>query len=586
MSAVSHIDDATIDGMTEDELVELQGHLEELRRDEIKSRFASFSKNMEVPGVPIKGDDSTSFRRQLAKMNGVVYVDDADGKPQPHYAEKLDPAEHHVLIMDTAQAVIEREMLTPDGEPYDGMMVFLPPGSAKSTYLSMLMPAYFLGKFKNLNVISCSYGQDLANRFSRRARAIVESPSFADIMGVTLLEGSTGVQNWNMSNGSEYRAAGVTAGITGFRADILLIDDPVKGREDADSDVMRDKVWEAFEDDLSTRLKPNGSCIIVQTRWHEDDLSGRLLGPEWRGQSGCWKCTDGKNYYVINLPMICEHPDDLLGREIGPKITPKTMLWPNHFNAREQTLRQAKGDRTWTALYQQRPAAGEGIIILREYWKKFASSVPPECEFVFLTYDTALEDKETDDPSAMTAWGVFHKKIQDPYSADEFKHKHLCMLGAWNERVKAVDLINIVDLHREVFKPDLILIEKRASGHQLIQEMQRRRYPVRAWLPKGPPGAKGKVPRAHQASMMFEAGVVHYMDGPMAQAVIDQCSSFPHAQNDDLVDTVTMATDYLRRHYLIDFVTDELDDDEREERAIHENEERWNKGSRRLYGGA
>ena len=167
----------------------------------------------------------------------------------------------------------------------------------------------------------------------------------------------------------------------------------------------------------------------MQTRWHEDDLSGRLLGPDWKGQSGLWKGTDGKNWFVVNLPMICEHKDDLLGREIGPEVNEHTMLWPEHFMIRDTKLKQAKNDRTWTALYQQRPAAGEGVILLREYWKRWPEEEPPECEYIFLTYDTALEDGQEDDPSAMTAWGVFHRHVQDPWSADEFKHKHLIL--AW-----------------------------------------------------------------------------------------------------------------------------------------------------------
>ena len=140
-------------------------------------------------------------------------------------------------------------------------------------------------------------------------------------------------------------------------------------------------------------------------------------------------------------------------------------------------------------------------------------------------------------------------------------------------------------MHQDMFQPDLILVEKRASGHQLIQELKRRRAPVRAWLPKGPPGARGKVPRAHAASHVLEGGAVWYMDGPITRSVIDQCATFPYGQNDDLVDCVTMATDYLRRHYLVDIPSDELDEEEREQLAIAQNEERWNRGGRRLYGG-
>lgn len=579
------IDLSAIDTMGEGELAELQAHLEAERREHILSRLKYFARHMEIPGAPVKGDETSSFRSQIeANKRGIMKVEDDPGFPQYYYAEKLEPAPHHDLIMDICQDVIEEQMMTPSGEPYDGVLVFVPPGSGKSSYLSMLLPAYYEGRFKNINVIACSYGQDLANRFSRRARAIVDSPVFKEITKTHLLDGSTGVQNWSMANGSEYRAAGVLAGITGFRADVLLVDDPVKGREAADSDIIRDKTWEAFEDDLQTRLKPGGKTVVVQTRWHEDDLSGRLLGETWRGQSGLWKGTDGKNYYVINLPMICEHADDLMGRKIGPEVTPETMLWPEYFDIREQKLKQAKNDRTWTALYQQRPSAGSGNILLRDYWQKWPSDLPPECEYIFLSYDTALEEEEENDDSAMTAWGVFEAKVKDPWGADEFKHRNLIMLGAWNAKVPAVDLLDVIAHHREIFHPDLILVEKRASGHQLIQEMRRRRMPVKAFLPKGKPGAKGKVPRAHAASHTFESGVVYYMDGPIARGVIDQCASFPRGQADDLVDTVTAAIEYLRRSYLVDLVSDEPDGYERHEADVERVEKDWERRGRRLYG--
>jgi phage terminase large subunit-like protein len=371
----------------------------------------------------------------------------------------------------------------------------------------------------------------------------------------------------------------------------LLIDDPLKGREEADSEVIRNKVYAGMIDDLFTRLKPGGKIFAALTRWHEDDPIGRLLGSEWKGQSGLWRGTDGRLWLIINLPMIAEHPDDPLGRKPGE------MLWPEWYRENEvERLRKSaeKGGtvaRTWSSLYQQRPAPSEGVILRREDWKRWkdvkklkdGSEVPdpPECDFVVLSYDTAFEEDEEADYSAMTAWGIF-PSTSTKKTGEQFHHHHAIMLGAWRDKVSAIDLADLIQEHYRHFKPDLILIEKRASGITVLQELKRLRLPVKAWLPKGKPGAKGKIPRAHGIAMILEQGCVHYVPGPKTEAVIAECASFPYATNDDWVDSVTSCLLFFRDRFMFRSADEEMDGEERIAHLAEKAEQR--RMGRKLYG--
>jgi predicted phage terminase large subunit-like protein len=229
-------------------------------------------------------------------------------------------------------------------------------------------------------------------------------------------------------------------------------------------------------------------------------------------------------------------------------------------------LLESKGnmsERDWGALYMQRPTEEEGAIIKRKWWRKWSKKEPPRCEYILQCYDTAFEANETADPSARTTWGVFaHNEPNDP----EDKRYSLILLDRWKERVEFPELRDECMKSYKHFKPDRILIEKRASGHTLIQELRRARIPVKGWLPPGVRGAKGKIPRAYAAQVVFEQGAVFYMDRNWATEVIDQAAAFPFGPEDDLVDTVTMATDFLRRTFWLDLKSDVLPEDEEEER--------------------
>lgn len=259
-------------------------------------------------------------------------------------------AVHHQLILSEMQRCME----TPHGR----LMIMAPPGSAKSTYATVVGPSWFLGRERNRRVILASYGSDLANRHGRRTRQLLRSPEAESILQCSLSLDSRSSSEFALTNGSEYIAGGIMAGMTGNRAHGIVIDDPIKGREQADSATVRDKTFAAYEDDLLTRLIPGGWVVIINTRWHENDLCGRILPADWAGQSGDIECRDGNTWRVLCLQAECQTNTDPLGRQAGE------MLWPEWFD-RKHWEQFRLNRRTWSSLYQQRPAPDDGILFRR-----------------------------------------------------------------------------------------------------------------------------------------------------------------------------------------------------------------------------
>jgi len=233
-------------------------------------------------------------------------------------------------------------------------MVFMPPGAAKSTYGSILYAPWHLAQHPEHCVIAASHTAELAEKWGRRVRNLIAEHSL--ILGVGLSADSQAAGRWDTSAGGEYFAAGVGGAIAGRRADLVVIDDPVRSREDADSELVRDKTWDWYKSDLYTRLKPGGRIVLIQTRWHEDDLAGRLLADMAAG---------GDQWEVISLPALAEQ-NDPLGRPVGAP------LWPDWED--DEALarkRRAVGPRDWSALYQQRPAPEEGDYFKAEWLKPY-----------------------------------------------------------------------------------------------------------------------------------------------------------------------------------------------------------------------
>lgn len=236
-------------------------------------------------------------------------------------------------------------------------MVLMPPGSAKSLYSSVAFPAWYLGRQSKRTIIGASYGDALIRKMGRRARSIIKQSRYQAIFNCSLSPETSAASEWSIrhadGNESSYIGAGILASVTGTRAHGIIIDDPVKGRDEAESEKIRESTYDAYRDDLLTRLIPGGWLVLVQTRWHMDDLAGRILPENWRGESGLIQCRDGMTWRVICIPAKAERPDDLLGRKMGE------YLWPEWFKA-DHWRQFESSSRTWSSLYQQRPAPLEG----------------------------------------------------------------------------------------------------------------------------------------------------------------------------------------------------------------------------------
>jgi phage terminase large subunit-like protein len=306
------------------------------------------------------------------------------------------------------------------------------------------------------------------------------------------------------------------------------------------------------------------------------------------------------------LPLLADSEDDPLGRQLGER------LWPEWFTDRHVELARAQGERSWMSLYQQKPAASEGVILLKRYWRcwphgrqdpdpqqlaaPWETEPPKNWTQTFLCYDTAIEDGEDNDYSAMSAWAAFGRKPAEDKRLSksiQTELQHLVMLGGWRAKVPAVDLLRHVEEHIKFYMPDHIVIEKKASGHQLLQALHRSRpryndigqvhyVAIHAWEPPFPAGAKGKVPRGHSAALELAQGSVWFMPGATNLAIIKECAAAPNGRYLDWFDTVTMAVIWARSINLLEVQSDlrHEDEDRQSERDDHE---RWDP-KRRGYG--
>ena len=273
----------------------------------------------------------------------------------------------------------------------DRLMVFMPPRHGKSMTISATFPAYFMGRDPTRDVMVLSYQKKLPLKFSFRVRSIKrDRHRFGSIFPHCKLErGRQPLDEWQTTAGGQFLAAGIESGITGRGANLIICDDILSGRLDASSQTIRDNVYNTYESDIMSRLHPGGAIIMSTTRWHEDDVPGRLLKKALDGM--------GDEWHVLELPAI--------GAD-------GAALWPGRYSLDALArIRANLTPKAWLSLYQQRPVEDEGDIILREWWKPWPKEKPlPRLVYLLQSWDTAFEDKEKSDPSACTTWGVFRNE--------------------------------------------------------------------------------------------------------------------------------------------------------------------------------
>jgi predicted phage terminase large subunit-like protein len=415
------------------------------------------------------------------------------------------------------------------------LMVFLPPRSSKSVICSKLFPAWYIGNNGNHEIMSLSHSEQLASDFGRTVRDVVGTARFQRIFkDISLRSDVKAAGKWKTNKNGSYYAAGVRSQVAGRGAHVALLDD-VMSEEDAISEAGRRYIKEWWPAGLRTRIMPNGAIIIINTRYHYDDLCGWLLKQEANTETTAYP------WEVISIPAwLNEEAAELLGMEEGtsyfPEWKPDELL-----KIDEQEIRGSNGSRYWNALYMPDPSPDDGGIIKKKWFKWWEYEEPPGCEFIIQTYDTAFSTARTADYSVIQTWGIFNSVEEDEYGVERYV-SNLILLGNTRGRFEYPELRRKAQELFADYRPDVCIIEKKASGQSLIQDMRKAGLPVLDYLPD-----RDKISRVYSSTPMMEAGRVWLpSDKIWADDLYAECMAFPNGSHDDQVDCMTMAIHYMK----------------------------------------
>lgn len=432
------------------------------------------------------------------------------------FATSMDPSyttpKHIRAIADHLDAVERGEIKR--------LIVTLPPQHGKSRAISQLFPSYCLGRQPQRRIALSSYGAMLAKRNSRAARELLLDERWP-WPNTQLNYQTRSVEHWQTLDGGYVHAVGIGGPLSGFSADILICDDPFKDRIEADSSSLRDQRWDWFQEVARTRLSPVGAIIIVSTRWHPDDIVGRVLASP-----------GASSWTVLNIPAIAEE-DDALGRRVGEWI------WPEQFTPEMYpSVELAEIDtRGWEALYQQHPITEKGNLFKREWWQQYDRKLLLAAGLVpyFTVVDSSFKDNMESDFSVAATWGLLDDKAY--------------LIDLWRDRVEFPELVSVMRSIYAKYKAPF-LIEDKASGQSVLQVLPREtpgmpRVPVVAVrVPK----YSNKHSRANSVTRFVEAGMVFLPTNieckDWVDAFIDEHANFPRG-HDDQVDTTSMALSRL-----------------------------------------
>lgn len=451
------------------------------RRELARRSLGDFACLVDIPTVPLtEADEEDSF--SVMKLGTL--------------------AAHHRLLCEKLQGI--------ENGTIPNLMVLMPPGSAKSTYSDVVFVPWFMSRKPRRNVILASYASEIAEKQGRRARQLIKSKSFQNLMQVGLRTDNSAAHQWTLDNGSEFMAGGILSGLTGNRGALGILDDPMKGRAEAESETIRQKTWDAYIDDFCSRLVPGAPQIMILTRWHEDDPAGRILPAGWDGESGKFDGRDGRKWDVICLPAIADRADDPLGRKLGET------LWPEWFSLEHWKPFQAN-PRTWSSLYQQKPSPEEGTYFQRDWFKTWQEL--PKHLSIYGTSDYAVTEGGGDF-TVHRVWGV--DAAGNLYRLDGWRGQTTA--DVWIER--KLDLI-------KHWKP-LAWFGESGVIRRSIEPMMKRRMHERSiycrieWLSRAhdkATSARGFQARAAMGKVYFEPS-----------ADISEHLKFPAGAHDDDVD--------------------------------------------------
>jgi len=422
----------------------------------------------------------------------------------------------------------------------DRICVNIPPRHGKSQLVSIMFPAWFLGRNPDKKVMMVSHTTDLAVDFGRKVRNLIASDAYKEIFPtVSLAQDSKSAGRWNTNVGGEYYACGIGSALAGRGADLLLVDDPHSEQDVINGNFeVFEKAYEWFTYGARTRLMPGGRVAIIQTRWHMDDLTGRVTKDMSHNERA-------DQYEVVEFPAILSLKDKEQDKHV------EKPLWPEFFDL--DALLRTKASMPvfqWNAQYQQQPTAEEASIIKREWWGHWESDNPPPCEYIIMSLDAAAETHNRADFTALTTWGVFFNEETDAYN--------IILLNSIKERLEFPELKNLAMEQYAQWDPDAFIVEKKSAGTALYQEMRRMGLPVSEFTPHR--GSGDKLARLNAVSDIVASGLCWVPPTRWAEEVVEEIAGFPFMSHDDLVDSTVMALMRFRQGGFIRLPSDEPDE--------------------------
>jgi len=461
--------------------------------------------------------------RRSALHNGRTNMIDFARRVYPGF--KVGP--HHRKLAKIFQDVI-------DGKK-KRVIINIAPRMGKSEFSSYLFPAYFLGNYPNKKIIMGTHTASLSEDFGRRVRNLLEDEDYNSLFpGTTLAQDQKASGKWSTDAGGQYYASGVGGALAGRGADLFMIDDPHSEQDvKANSRLAFDTAWSWFQTGPLQRLMPNGAIIVVMTRWGPLDLTGRLIDYQVKNPNS-------PQWEIVELPAI-----------LNEGTENEKSLWPEQWPLESlQSAKSSMDPRYWNAQYMQQPTSDTAAIISRKQWRVWPNDDPPKCDYVIQSWDTAFEVKNNSDYSACTTWGVF-------YNEEEDNSPQIILLDAFKERMTFPDLKATAFKHWKEWDPDAFIVEKKASGGPLIQELRAAGIPVQEFSPSR---GNDKMVRVNAIADLFASGKVWAPDTRWAREVIEEIAAFPVGEHDDFVDTTTQALLRFRQGGFVTLSTDERDE--------------------------